>query len=237
MGCDALARDDCGNDTTPVHTVTLTRPLRVMTHEMTQAVHRALTGASPSRLGGCDRCPVEQVSWYDAVRAANALSLSEGLVPAYAISGETVAWDRAADGWRLPTEAEWEYAARGGDDHVYAGSDDRDAVAWWQGNSEGRPSEVGTKAANGYGLHDLSGNVWEWTWNHPEPYTDAPKTDPAGPDAAVLTSPDPSSRGDERVLRGGAWADFPEGCQVTYRGWITARHTDVVLGYRLVRWE
>lgn len=236
MGCDPLLVDACGNDDSPAHQVEITRPLLMMTHEMTVEQYAALMGSRPSRMEGCERCPVEQVSWYDAVTAANRLSLHEGLDPAYTISGEDVRWNRGSTGWRLPTEAEWERAAKAGTELAYAGSDDRDEVAWWEGNSEGRPAEVKRKKPNAYGLYDLSGNVWEWTWNHPGPYTEEDQTDPGGPETAVLPRPDPESRGDERVLRGGAWADTPGGMRVTSRGWITARHTAVILGFRLVRY-
>lgn len=141
--------------------------------------------------------PVINVSWYDAVAYANWMSEQDGLNPVYEINGRFVAWDREARGWRLPTEAEWEFAARGGRDGsntVFAGSSDAASVAWYRPNSRSRPQPVGTKQANELGLHDMTGNVWEWCWDWFESdyYAHSPSGDPPGPATGV-----------RRVLRGG----------------------------------
>jgi len=138
------------------------------------------------------------VSWYDAVAYANKLSQKDGLRPAYTINGTNVGWDKKANGWRLPTEAEWEYAARGGQSsrgYTYAGSNVPDTVAWYTETTNDKGTEpVGTKMANELGLYDLSGNLWEWCWDWKAVYTSGVQTDPSG-----------AASGTNRVKRGGSW--------------------------------
>ena len=155
--------------------------------------------------------PVTEVSWWDSIRFCNALSESEGLRPAYRIDGDRVDWDRAADGYRLPSEAEWEYACRAGTTGPRYGR--LDDIAWYRGNSAERIQPVGRKAANPWGLFDMLGNVWEWCFDI---Y-----------DAEVY--------GDYRVLRGGGWFDEPWSCRasVRRRSMPTLRIDD--LGFRLAR--
>jgi formylglycine-generating enzyme required for sulfatase activity len=174
----------------------------------------AVTGENPSKLKDSDDAPqrpVETVSWFDAVRFCNALSAKLGLAAAYTI-GEgaepEVTCDFAATGFRLPTEAEWEYAARsGGDAFVYAGSDDLAEVGWYDDteyDDEGDevspasvdcPQPVGGKAPTRRGLHDLSGNVSEWCWDRGSRYPTKASTDPVGEDKGLF-----------RVFRGGSWS-------------------------------
>ncbi|MFE5329251.1 formylglycine-generating enzyme family protein [Embleya sp. NPDC056575] len=159
-------------------------PFRMAVFPVTQARYARVTGERPSAAFG-DRLPVEGVSWYDAVRFCNALSTYEGLTPAYhlAAGGERVAWDASTDGYRLPTEAEWEYACRAGTTGPHHGP--LDDIAWYRANSAERIHDVGGKQPNPWGLHDMLGNVWDWCW---DVY-----------DAEVY--------GEYRVLRGGGWFD------------------------------
>jgi formylglycine-generating enzyme required for sulfatase activity len=173
-------------------------------------------------LCGAD-CPVVKVSWHDAVYLANALSKKEGLSAAYRVSGKSVSWDRSANGYRLPTEAEWEYAARGGERHVYSGSNTMNAVGWSIENSGKKTHKVASKQANAWGLYDMTGNVWEWCWDLYGEYSGS-STDPVG-----------AKSGDYRVFRGGSWRELPSRTRVAYRRRSTPVYRSNSLGLRLVR--
>jgi sulfatase modifying factor 1 len=165
---------------------------RLAAFPVTQAEYASVTGEGPSAARG-DRLPVESVSWWDAVRFCNARSVAEGLAPAYAVDGERVSWDRSADGYRLPTEAEWEYACRAGTSGPRYGP--LDEIAWYRGNSGERIHEVGGRRPNVWGLHDMLGNAWDWCWD-------------------VY---DPEVYGSYRVLRGGGWFDEHWSCRASVR--------------------
>ena len=179
---------------------------------VTQARYAELTGERPSTAAG-DRLPVESVSWLDAVRFCNARSEREGLASAYRVpvNGAGVEWDESADGYRLPTEAEWEHACRAGTTGPRYGP--LDEIAWYRGNSDERIHDVGGKEPNAWGLYDMLGNVWDWCW---DVY-----------DAEVY--------GTYRVLRGGGWFDEHWSCRasVRRRSHPTLRIDDV--GFRVAR--
>jgi sulfatase modifying factor 1 len=184
-------------------------PYRMAIHPITQDQYAAITGERPGAVRGA-RLPVEGVSWWDAVRYCNALSERDGRVPAYQVRGEDIEWNTAADGYRLPTEAEWEHACRAGTSGPrYAPLDD---IAWYRGNSDGQIHDVGGKRPNAWGLYDMLGNVWEWCWD----------------------LYDPEVYGTYRVLRGGGWFDEPWSCRasVRRRSHPSLRIDDV--GFRIV---
>ena len=208
-------------------------PFQMSAFPVTQRRYTQVTGRQPSSARG-DRLPVEGVSWWDAVRFCNALSRQDGLTPAYHLhdgadhlhdgadyphgaadhphdGAETADWDTSADGYRLPTEAEWEHACRADTTGPRYGL--LDEVAWYQGNSGGRSHPVGGKQPNPWGLYDMLGNVWDWCW---DVY-----------DAEVY--------GTYRVLRGGGWADEHWSCRasVRRRSHPTFRIDDV--GFRVAR--
>ncbi|HOD54935.1 MAG TPA: bifunctional serine/threonine-protein kinase/formylglycine-generating enzyme family protein, partial [Candidatus Cloacimonadota bacterium] len=174
-----------------------------------------------------DNHPVDSVSWFDAIRFCNLLSEKEGLDPVYLINDFEVNCNWQADGYRLPTEAEWEFAAKGGNQskgYFYSGSNKLDEVGWYDGNSGNQTHEVGTKKANELGIYDMSGNVWEWCWDWYDRYSSSAETNPRG-----------ATSGSNRVNRGGSW-DYGDGyCRVAYRDRINPGRSRYRLGFRLAR--
>jgi formylglycine-generating enzyme required for sulfatase activity len=189
-----------------------TPPYELAAVPVTQARYASIAGRRPSTAEG-DRLPVEGVSWWDAVRFCNALSDREGLAPAYHLHAdvETIEWVRSADGYRLPTEAEWERACRAGTTGARYGR--LDEIAWHRGNSLERVHEVGGKQPNEWGLYDMLGNVWEWCW---DVY-----------DAEVY--------GTYRVLRGGGWFDERWSCRASVRRRSHPTFTIDDVGFRVAR--
>jgi formylglycine-generating enzyme required for sulfatase activity len=224
----------------PQHRVTISRPFYLGIHPVTQGQYARLMGKNPShfaatgegkaRVTGMDttRFPVESVSWYESVRFCNALSQAEGLDPCYKIQGDRVEI-AGGDGLRLPTEAEWEYACRAGTSSPYGfqgGEEELPRYAWFAKNSGGRTHAVGEARANDFGLHDMHGNVWEWTWDAFESgyYLRSPEIDPVGPTEAV-----------DRVIRGGSWGYSPRSCRSANRDGYTPVSRNFRLGFRVLR--
>ena len=156
--------------------------IKMLKTVVTQAMYESVMGESPKWFVGANR-PMTCISWYDAIYFCNKLSEMKGKEPVYAVGGaiDVTKWnytphegesiegnitqDEYASGFRLPTKAEWEYAARGGENYKYAGSDDLDEVGWYDENSDNKTHPVAQKKPNGYGLYDMSGNVCEWVWD------------------------------------------------------------------------
>jgi len=204
-GCFQQGSDRSGFMEKPRHEVCLS-DFYIGKYEVTQRDWRDVMGSNPSRFKGCgDDCPVDSVSWSNArefIRTLNAITGRE---------------------FRLPTEAEWEYACRGGNkDNNYCGSNDADSVAWLNGNSSFKPHPVGLKQPNSLGIHDMSGNVWEWVYDWSGTYTSSPRLDPKGP-----------STGSTRVRRGGSWQYKAEKATAVWRssGYPDDRAMDI--GFRL----
>ena len=226
------------------HQVTLSS-FYVDPHEVTQQDYQAVMGTNPSHFRG-DNLPVEQVTWYDAINYCNKLSEAQGLTPAYQIDGTTVTWNRAADGYRLLTEAEWEYAARAGTQTVFyeGGQIVADQVNFCGSYpylieenylSHQNPEVVTSTyrqetmpvdglAPNSWGLYHMEGNVSEWCFDYYAPYDTAQNTDPCGPSSGSL-----------RVNRGGGWNDFAKHVRTAYRSVTTPDTVEQNLGFRIAR--
>ena len=269
MGCTTEYSQECNADEFPSRSVKLTRSFYIMKTEVTQKQYALITKENPSRFVQCkDDCPVENVSWIQAIKFANKLSAHQGLEQCYIFEQDIVTWPRGADclGYRLPTEAEWEYAARGETGfsegrfakdtlnvedrtdrniHVYSGANTLSTVAWYGGYEtyktdtlgrlvgvgKGHPQKVCSKESNGYGLCDMSGNVWEWVWDGYAPYKSSSRLDV-----------DPiRSDGKLKVLRGGSWLSSANEVRTSFRMFSNPTVVDAMVpnygsfGFRLVR--
>ena len=191
----------------PAHQVTLINDYYIGKYEVTQALWKAVMGNNPSNFKG-DNLPVEQVSWDDCQEFLSKLN---------SITGKT---------FRLPTEAEWEYAARGGNKsrgYQYSGSNNLSDVAWNINNSGSKTHAVGSKQANELGIYDMTGNVWEWCQDWYGKYSSSSKTNPTG-----------ANRGSKRVARGGSWIFNLLACRSSYRGYGSPDNRLNYVGLRLV---
>jgi formylglycine-generating enzyme required for sulfatase activity len=213
----------------PRHEVTVSA-FAISRYPITRELYQKLCGTSPAswqRDSDDNRLPANNVSWFDAVSFCNALSQQVGLQPCYRIDGAYVAWDTNADGYRLPTEAEWEYACRTGTTSRWFFGDDPaalDRYAWFAANANNPAQPVGEKAPNPWGLHDMSGNVYEWCWDWYDTYRAEAVIDPVGPE-----------NGDRRVLRGGsAWGGVPKNLRSARRARNEPDGRGVFIGFRCV---
>ena len=255
-GTFQMGRTAGATDEKPVHEVTITKDFYMGKYEVTQAEYEKYCSYGSSKpsssYGVGNNYPVYYVSWYDALVYCNKRSIAEGLTPCYSISGNTdpskwgtvptssdstwnaVVCDWNANGYRLPTEAEWEYAARAGDNTVssltYAGTNSSSKLgeyAWYDDNSSDKTHPVGTKKANALGLYDMSGNVYEWCWNW---YTSSYNTGTEGG-----SDPTGASSGSRRVRRGGGWDFISDFCAVSNRDGNNSNSRGNNLGFRVVR--
>lgn len=226
------------------HTVTVS-DFYMSIYELTQKEYRELTNVNPSSFSG-DELPVENISWLDAVRYCNARSEKENLTPVYTVDGQNVTWDRSANGYRLPTEAEWEYACRAGTAMPFNTENSISAEEanyyghypyeiednyFSQGNLSTKPGEyrqttvaVNSFSPNKWGLYNMHGNVGEWVWDYYGVYNTEAQIDPAGAESGTL-----------RVYRGGGWNDFAKNMRSAYRATLEQNKGSFNIGIRLVR--
>ena len=245
-----------GDNTSPVHAVTLSG-FYIGKYEVTQEQYQTVMGTNPSYFTTAngrapatgetaEKRPVEYVTWYDAVEFCNNLSDLESFTPVYTITnrtpasgypitGATVTANWSNNGYRLPTEAEWEYAAKGGDPtaaefvaYTFSGGDTVGNVAWYTDNSSNRTHEVGKKAPNKLGLYDMGGNVFEWCWDWYGGYSSAAQTNPTG---QVLEVGDNGGR----VRRGGSYNYADTTVRSAYRSYYNPNDTANSIGFRIVR--
>ena len=206
MGATEEQGNDYHDDEIPAHNVAV-GDFYIGKYAVTQRLWTEIMGANPSEFRGDDNLPVENVSWHDA----HAFIL--------ALNGKT------GGKYRLPTEAEWEYAARGGRSsrgYRYSGSNNIDDVAWCVDNSDWKTHPVGAKLPNELGIYDMSGNVWEWVSDRYGAYGDVKQVDPAGPRS-----------GPYRVFRGGSWRYVAHGCRVSGRYYNLPGYRYNIMGFRL----
>jgi formylglycine-generating enzyme required for sulfatase activity len=229
---DELGRDD---DETQ-HVVGFGGDIEAELYEVTQGQWIAVTGEElPDASFPGDDLPVVGVTWQQATDYCNALSLIDGLTPVYSGTGDDTEWDRDADGWRLPTEAEWEWLCRSGSDTAFSNGDisqlnctddeNLKEVAWYCWNSEMQTHPIGEKDSNSEGYHDMHGNVMEWCWDwYGEYSTDLVSQNPAGPET-----------GNTRVIRGGSWDNLPDACRSASRESSVPDSGQNYIGFRVVR--
>jgi len=217
-----------GNAEKPQHQVRITRPFFLGIHEVTQGQYQAVMGENPSQFKGSDDLPVEQVSWLDAVLFCNKLSEQEKKTPFYRINVTEVTI-AGGNGYRLPTEAEWEYACRAGSTTLYPFGDDVSKLGdhvWFGDNSDSKTHPIGQKRPNAWGLYDMLGNVWEWCadW-YDEKYYALP--------ASVAVDPPGPPKASYRVFRGGSWSSYAWSCRPAFRSRGAPESRNNYLGFRV----
>lgn len=227
------------NNELPVHTVVFMRDFLLGKTEVTQRDYEALLGINPSKYKGAN-LPVEKVSWFDAVLFCNALSKNEGFDTVYeymsiiGIPGDNCKLENlkvkmCVKGYRLPTEAEWEYAYRAGSktDYYWGSSEAIDTVSmycWYSRNSEGETHPAGLKLPNANGLYDMGGNLYEWCNDWFGLYSDSVYIDPVG-----------NLFGTSKIIRGGNWLTPTRSCRASYRGYTNPAFRCSAIGFRVAR--
>lgn len=221
-------------------------PFCIGKYEVTQADYQAVTGVNPSQFSGNPNHPVDKIHWYRAIMYCNLRSIQESLTPCYSYgsngtnmdnwpfgwqssnsSHTEISCDWSANGYRLPTEMEWMFAAKGGNQSLgfsYSGSNDIDEVAWYSQNSSGATHAVGTKVPNELGTYDMAGNIHEWCWDIQASYPSGEFTDPTG-----------AANGTKRVTRGGSWGSNASSATNSSRSSEYPAYCNARLGFRVVK--
>ena len=233
------APDEPGrSDEEAQHQVEITKNFFISSHEVTQKEWESVMGNGVASqrnkedskwklYGEGADFPMYYISWNDAVEFCNKLSSKNGLTPCYSGSGSGIKCNFEANGYRLPTEAEWEYASRGGHNGkgtMYSGSDQFDNVAWQKRNSGNTIHPVGQLSPNELGIYDMSGNVYEWCWDIYEPHKTSAVKNPAG-----------AASGDKRIIKGGSWGLGGYNCRSAYRQPFDPVRRSHSIGMRIVK--
>jgi len=224
VGVNMYEIDTTYNFERPVHPVSLSSFV-ISATEITQEQYQAVMGTNPSHFSGTENLPVENVTWFEAAAFCNRLSELAGLALCY--DKDTWQCDFEKNGFRLPTEAEWEYACRAGISlEYYSGGTERDLdrAGWYLNNSLNTTHEVGRKVPNAAGLYDMHGNVAEWTYDVYGFYQCGTQVDPSVPGSQLY-----------RSIRGGSWASRASSCRSAYRTLYDSRHASSTIGFRIVR--
>ncbi len=227
-GTFSMGSNDGEDDEKPVHKVKVSN-FYIGKHEVSQADYKKVMNINPSHFKN-DNHPVEFVSFYDAIKYCNMRSEKEGLTPCYYGAEDNIKWNKEANGYRLPTEAEWEYAARGGSKSkgfIYSGSNKLEEVAWFESNADDSTKPIGKKKANELGIYDMSGNVWEWCFDYYDGsfYKNKIKTNPVN-----------TTINKYAVIRGGCWNYYVQDLyRVSNRDYYSRTSTSSICGFRLVR--
>ncbi len=216
------------------HRIKISRPLAVSATPITQVLYELVTHQNPSHFKNPKK-PVEKVSWWDALKFCNQLSEIEGYAPVYRIYEEegkpAVEWLRSANGYRLPSEAEWEFIAKAGYDYTFSGGNDLRTLGWFQDNAKGSTQVVGQKEPNAWNIYDMSGNVWEWCFDEWQEFVYDSRKGQLSEDPVVQDK----ATAHRRVRRGGCWLAFAGSCSAHYRFWAPATHQGDDTGFRVVR--
>ena len=233
MGCSMEQGYYCGSDEKPVHVVYIEQPFYMMQHEVSQELYQSIIRKNPSHFTKCgSTCPVENISFREAVEFANALSKKEGLETCYTIQENDVLWSKGlgCTGWRLPTEAEWEYAARGGKIQTYAGSKEIEPVGWYVKNAKHTTHRSCKKEKNPFELCDMNGNVeeWVWDWYDAKYFVGQSKKD-------KVINPVGAQIGTYRVVRGGHFDDEEVNVHTSARSAANPSKGYNAIGIRLCR--
>ncbi len=236
-----MGEENSYKDEQPVHQVTL-NDFYIGRYPVTQDLWTAVMGYNHAQFK-CEKNPIEMVNWYDAIVFCNKFSLIDGLNPCYSKSGKTdpskwgkipdlknkdwdeITFNSTANGYRLLTESEWEFAARGGlisQQNIYSGDNDVNLSGWYNRNSENKSHPVASKIENELGLYDLSGNVWEWCWDWYSDYLSGSQINPLG-----------AEKGSYRVLRGGSWRSDKERLKVVFRDYHNPSLRYGFIGFRI----
>jgi serine/threonine protein kinase len=223
-----MGTDDFGRDERPRHVVELTKSYWVTTTQITQQLYREVIGESPS-LFGDDNHPVGNINWMEALVFCNALSVRFKLKPVYTFNVNDVDANWNANGYRLPTEAEWEFFAKAGTETLYAGSDDINQVGWYDNNRSETTSPVAQRLPNSWGIYDMTGNVWEWCWDLYDSKTYNKRSeqvilDPTGPDFGI-----------KRIYRGCSCRTKERRARLSYRHKREPSFKGPYVGFRVIR--